>query len=957
MTSPSLTGRPLTVLLRNVEGDEIQVGSVVGLASTADAAVWLVATAGDYRALGVATETIADGQRGRIQIAGTVYALIQGTVGRGDYLQTGTLAGKLQSTGSVNDATTPPPAGSCAIALEAGVDNDLILVEFIGATPAGGGGGGGITVEDAQDAVGTILLDTPEVDFTYDDATPSISANLRDNSITAQRLTMATGTLVGRTLPGFGAGHAISVGTGLIMAATVLAVDLTFSPTWSGLHTFQNQTRFVRTWSPVVEDALLYVEATVNVDNASGSNAGIRQWTRVRPTIDNTSGNGFDGIESFVEHDQGAFSLIWVKGLHNMVNQAVAASTITYGVGSSNEAKATAGTITNAAGVQAILTTDGGTITTGLGVDVVRQNLSGTMTTAIGLRVQAAAGVVGTDIAIQSLGGQNRFVGQAYFGADAAPIDPTVRVQVTVDSGLFTGTRRMVYATATFRPNDATSHSLGMYFAGSVQPAAANGSGDHVGLYGLMNVDAGAFAVGAVTGIKGFASVNVAGATVADVVGAEGRGDAGAGTGTLVTGVRAMINAGGGTITTGIGVDVIRQRLAGTLTTSIGLRVRVQSGVVSNDIAIQSLGGENRFVGSTIIGADAGPTVGFETRNVQATFGGSLTLGTANASAVTVALSVVNTANLVATFRVAPTFTGGADLPIGARFGPTFTPANSIGNVYGMLASANASPAAGVTITDARAAQFAMVYGATAGAVTNGVGFYVDVPSFLGALKPSNSYGVYIANQGAAGVTNTAGLLIAAQTGAGQNIAIWSLGGQNRFIGGVKIGADAAPAVALDVVGAVTSTLGYQYGGAAPLNALLMGNGTNYVGTTGAWTDVAHNAANFTSGSGSWTVPAGSQQTYRYWIVGKTMFLAFYSNSTTTSGTPTSLRVAVPNGRTGASYTIGHAWVRIAGVAYSAFAQSSPGGTFIEIWREDLAAFPDGAATATVSFLLTFSLQ
>lgn len=42
-------------------------------------------------------------------------------------------------------------------------------------TPAGGSGGG-ITTEDAQDAVGTILVDSASINFTYDDATPSITA-------------------------------------------------------------------------------------------------------------------------------------------------------------------------------------------------------------------------------------------------------------------------------------------------------------------------------------------------------------------------------------------------------------------------------------------------------------------------------------------------------------------------------------------------------------------------------------------------------------------------------------------------------------------------------------------------------------------------------------------------------------------------------------------------------------
>ena len=39
--------------------------------------------------------------------------------------------------------------------------------------------GGSYTDEEAQDAVGTILVDSPSVDFTYSDATPSITATVK----------------------------------------------------------------------------------------------------------------------------------------------------------------------------------------------------------------------------------------------------------------------------------------------------------------------------------------------------------------------------------------------------------------------------------------------------------------------------------------------------------------------------------------------------------------------------------------------------------------------------------------------------------------------------------------------------------------------------------------------------------------------------------------------------------
>lgn len=59
--------------------------------------------------------------------------------------------------------------------------------------------GGGYTDEQAQDAVGGILVDSGRIDFTYSDATPSITADIIDNSVTfAKMQTIATWHFVAR---------------------------------------------------------------------------------------------------------------------------------------------------------------------------------------------------------------------------------------------------------------------------------------------------------------------------------------------------------------------------------------------------------------------------------------------------------------------------------------------------------------------------------------------------------------------------------------------------------------------------------------------------------------------------------------------------------------------------------------------------------------------------------------
>ncbi|MDF2747923.1 MAG: hypothetical protein K0S98_2210 [Propionibacteriaceae bacterium] len=59
--------------------------------------------------------------------------------------------------------------------------------------------GGGYTDEQAQDAVGTILTDTATIDFTYADATPSITADVKDSSVTLAKMeNRAQATFIGR---------------------------------------------------------------------------------------------------------------------------------------------------------------------------------------------------------------------------------------------------------------------------------------------------------------------------------------------------------------------------------------------------------------------------------------------------------------------------------------------------------------------------------------------------------------------------------------------------------------------------------------------------------------------------------------------------------------------------------------------------------------------------------------
>lgn len=85
------------------------------------------------------------------------------------------------------------------------------------------------TDEQAQDAVGNILVDSSTIDFTYSDATPAITAIVKDNSITFSKIQQVnTGVLLGRSTAGTGNVETITLGSNLQLSGGVL--DISFTP-------------------------------------------------------------------------------------------------------------------------------------------------------------------------------------------------------------------------------------------------------------------------------------------------------------------------------------------------------------------------------------------------------------------------------------------------------------------------------------------------------------------------------------------------------------------------------------------------------------------------------------------------------------------------------------------------------------------------------------------------------
>jgi hypothetical protein len=126
----------------------------------------------------------------------------------------------------------------------------------------------------------------------------------------------------------------------------------------------------------------------------------------------------------------------------------------------------------------------------------------------------------------------------------------------------------------------------------------------------------------------------------------------------------------------------------------------------------------------------------------------------------------------------------------------------------------------------------------------------------------------------------------------------------------------------------------------------------------GAWVTPAYSAANFTSNVGSWTVDAGDIATYAYRLSGRDLVVSWYLQTTSVTGTPTQLRIAIPGGYTAAKASL-HPLVHddnAAGNAGSFCLLTGAGATTIDNFK----AYGAGAfanATNTTRLFSTITIE
>lgn len=127
----------------------------------------------------------------------------------------------------------------------------------------------------------------------------------------------------------------------------------------------------------------------------------------------------------------------------------------------------------------------------------------------------------------------------------------------------------------------------------------------------------------------------------------------------------------------------------------------------------------------------------------------------------------------------------------------------------------------------------------------------------------------------------------------------------------------------------------------------------------GEWTDVAFASGNFTaSGSMTWTVQSADQITFEYMLIGHTMFLNVYLDSTTVGGTASNqLFIKIPGSFTAAKKVQGMSLGFDNGVAVSTFTRVSASGTTIEVGKSDVSNFTLSTNNTFIRVIMAFEVS
>lgn len=199
------------------------------------------------------------------------------------------------------------PAGADGVGVPVGGTTGQILAKASGTdydTEWVTGGGGSYTNEEAQDAVGTILVDSSEIDFTYNDATPSITASIVAGSIDETKLDVSVNAsldLADSAVQPAAIANMLET-TDIGVSVQAYDADLT---TWAGVTSSANGRSLVSAANYAAMRTLLDLEAGTDFYSISAANAAFQPLATVLTnttasftTADETK---LDGIEALAD--------------------------------------------------------------------------------------------------------------------------------------------------------------------------------------------------------------------------------------------------------------------------------------------------------------------------------------------------------------------------------------------------------------------------------------------------------------------------------------------------------------------------------------------------------------------------------------------------------------------------------------------------------------------------------
>lgn len=126
----------------------------------------------------------------------------------------------------------------------------------------------------------------------------------------------------------------------------------------------------------------------------------------------------------------------------------------------------------------------------------------------------------------------------------------------------------------------------------------------------------------------------------------------------------------------------------------------------------------------------------------------------------------------------------------------------------------------------------------------------------------------------------------------------------------------------------------------------------------GEWISVPFAAGNFTAnGAMTWTLTAPDQVTFKYTLIGKTMLLNIYLDSTTVGGVlNTTLSIAIPGGFVATEKVQNITGAFDNGVPTTTFCRVNASGTTVDVNRLDLANFTASVNNTFIRVMMAFEI-